>query len=88
MEVTITDDMIDGFNDILKDRESIVRIERNDYNGKSVHIVFREDELVNTKYHPLNVSDKMIRVLKSYFKNNYGVENLYFNNTRTSFWIG
>lgn len=80
----ISQNMVDQFNDLLKNEGSIVRLIKCNRVFGTVDIVLVED--VNVDSFVLNLSHLFYQKLEKFFEENYGF-NLSYNNTGSCFWI-
>lgn len=79
----LTEEIIKGFNEMLEDRKSILRVTFDEGIGR---VKFISDELVLdscTAY----VTDTFYLLLNKYLKDRYDLSEVNYNNTRTSFWL-
>jgi hypothetical protein len=80
MKMVITEEMVNGFNDILQKENSIIRLKLID---NAVKIGLISDYLIDN--YTLNVSHIFYHRLETYFKN-LGINKLSYNNTGSWFW--
>lgn len=80
----ITSEMVESFNEILQDHESIIRIYKSEHNKYSYEIKPMEDKFIKNSslVYP---TDEFYNLLTGYFTGSHGIP-LIFNNTGTTFW--
>lgn len=82
MKMVITNEQIDEFNEILIDRGSALRIEKNK-EIQSVQIVLVNQK--DVKCYDAYPTKEFYELLEDFFTTK-GVLNIQYNNTATSFW--
>lgn len=79
----ITEEMIDGFNDVMVDLKSPVRLKMSE-TIRSVHIILNNDDFIES--YIINLNKKFYSLLEDFFKNNCGLTKIEYNNTGSVFW--
>jgi hypothetical protein len=79
----INQNMVDRFNEMLQDQESVIRIYKNEGNDYAYRITVLKDPYM--KHDPMvYLTEEFYQMLKNYF-DSYHVK-LTYNNTGTTLW--
>jgi hypothetical protein len=81
MKSLITQDMVDGFNEIMEEMGGVVRLK---FHTNDVEIVLPEDGFIDS--YILNLNNKFYEILEEFFKERCGISELIYNNTKSVFW--
>ncbi|MFL1672547.1 hypothetical protein [Paenibacillus dendritiformis] len=83
MQHILTQEIIDGFNKILKEEESIVHVR---FDGTCGYIEFMPDKYLDDKCTPY-ANEEFYDTLNTYLKNEYSLPEVSRNNTWSIFWL-
>lgn len=80
------DIVIKSLNSLMESKRSIIRFERSKTTDSTlpvIDIVIKDDYIESFI---INVNDNFKNDLKTYLKNDFGIDNIKFNNTGSCFW--
>jgi len=84
MKNLITDEMIIEFNDAMRIQgSSIILVKQEDWSN-SIDIKLPEDKFI--RHLSIGLTDEFYELLKAFFRHTWGIKELSFNNTGTTFW--
>ena len=84
MKNLITNEMIIDFNDAMCIRGSAIILVKQEDWSNSIDIKLPED--IYVRCINIGLTDEFYDLLKSFFRHTYGICELSFNNTGTTFW--
>jgi len=84
MKNLITDEMIIDFNDAMRIHGSSIILVRPEDRPNCIDIQLPED--VYVRHINIGLTDEFYGLLKAFFRHTWGVKELSFNNTGTTFW--